>query len=83
MPNGVIAAFIASLCYQCGCEVGTSREAWYLQRGGWMVDRLTSNHHGVILISDSEDVGDALIVNVGPDQQSSPGEVGSDWVRVS
>ena len=55
--NSAVAAIIASLCYQCGCEVGTSREAWYLQSGVWVADRLNSNHR-VILISDSDNVGD-------------------------
>ena len=46
-----------------------------------MGDGLTCNLRA-ILVTDSDSVGDVLTIK-GDIVQSSPGEVGSDWVRVS
>ena len=46
-----------------------------------MGDGLTCNFRA-ILVTDSDSVGDVLAIK-GDIVQSSPGEVGSDWVRVS
>ena len=46
-----------------------------------MGDGLTDNLRS-ILITDSDSVGDVLTIK-GDIVQSSPGEAGSDWVRVN